>query len=114
MKFFSYEGVGQLMATFQCGDGVKMGQVVKVIESDTVAPCSAGERIAGMAMVVRDGFVSVQIAGCLTVQAAGITKAGWVKLSADGSGGMKIDESAGTPYLVLQVDAAAQTAVILL
>lgn len=112
MKSISYEGVGQMMATFQCGETVKMGQVVKVSADSTVAPCAAGERIAGMAVVVRDGFASVQFAGFITVKAAGVSTTGWVKLSADGSGGMKADDSAGTPYLVVQTD--AQTAVILL
>ena len=112
MKSISYEGVGQMMATFQCGETVKMGQVVKVSADSTVAPCAAGERIAGMAVVVRDGFASVQFAGFITVKAGGVSTTGWVKLSADGSGGMKADEGAGTPYLVVQTD--AQTAVILL
>ena len=48
------------------------------------------------------------------VKAAAVSTTGWVKLSADGSGGMKTDDSAGTPYLVVQTDADAQTAVILL
>lgn len=114
MKSISYEGVGQMMATFQCGETVKMGQVVKVSANGTVAPCAAGERIAGMAVVVRDGFASVQLSGFIAVKAAGVSATGWVKLSADGSGGMKTDDSAGTPYLVVQTDADAQTAVILL
>lgn len=114
MNSISYEGVGQMMATFQCGEAVKMGQVVKVSNDSTVAPCAAGERIAGMAVVVRDGFASVQLSGFIAVKAAGVSTTGWVKLSADGSGGMKADEGAGTPYLVVQTDADAQTAVILL
>ena len=69
---------------------------------------------AGMAVVVRDGFASVQLSGFIAVKAAGVSTTGWVKLSADGSGGMKTDDSAGTPYLVVQTDADAQTAVILL
>ena len=76
MKSISYEGVGQMMATFQCGETVKMGQVVKVSADSTVAPCAAGERIAGMAVVVRDGFASVQLSGFIAVKAAGDSTTG--------------------------------------
>ena len=51
--------------------------------------------------------------GFVTVKAAGVT-AGWVKLSADGSGGMKVDESMGVEHLVAEADDTAGTIVVLL
>lgn len=114
MKSISFEGVGQVLATFQCQGEVKMGQVVKVSGDGTVAPCAAGERIAGVAAVVRDGCASVQVAGFVTVAASGVSSVGWVKLSADGAGGMKADTSAGTAYLVVSADSENDSAVLLL
>ncbi|MBM6870420.1 hypothetical protein [Pseudoflavonifractor phocaeensis] len=114
MKAISFEGIGQVLATFQCGETVKMGQVVKVSADGAVEPCAAGDHIAGMAVVVRDGCAAVQVAGFVTVAASGVSKVGWTKLSANGSGGMKADSTAGTDYLVVSADSENGSAVILL
>ena len=37
----SFEGIGEVVATFACGEGVAAGQVVKVTEDGTVGACSA-------------------------------------------------------------------------
>ena len=43
----SFEGIGEVMATFYAGEGVKGGQVVKLGGDGEVAPCAAGERFFG-------------------------------------------------------------------
>ena len=39
MSRISFEGIGEVAATFACGEGVKAGQVVKLTGDGTVGPC---------------------------------------------------------------------------
>lgn len=104
----SFEGIGEVVATFACGEGVAAGQVVKVTEDGTVGACSASERFCGVALSAEDGYAAVQLGGLVKVPASGgsIT-AGWCKLSADGTGGVKKDDSAGVEHLVVRVETDA-------
>ena len=104
----SFEGIGEVVATFACGEGVTAGQVVKVTEDGTVGACSASEKFCGVALSAEDGYAAIQLGGLVKVPASGgsIT-AGWCKLSADGSGGVKLDTSTGTEYLVVRVETDA-------
>ena len=113
MKLVSFEGIGQVLATFEAEEGVREGQVVKVSGPGRAAPCADGEPVAGVAAAVRDGCVSVQLSGCAAVQASGV-EPGWVKLSTDGKGGMKRDDTAGRAYLVVDQDSAGGTVTVLL
>lgn len=109
MSKISFEGIGEVAATFVCGEGVEAGEVVKVTANGTVGACAAGEKFGGVALTVDDGHGTVQLEGLVKVKLAashGVT-AGWNHLLADGSGGVKKD-SASTPtgreYLVISVD----------
>ena len=104
----SFEGIGEMVATFACGEGVAAGQVVKVTEDGTVGGCTDGEKFCGVALSAEDGYAAVQLSGLVKVPTSGgsIT-AGWCKLSADGSGGVKLDTSTGTEYLVVRVETDA-------
>ena len=108
MSKISFEGIGEVAATFACGTGVKAGQVVKLTADGTVGPCSGGDRFCGVALTPGDeGYATVQVGGLVKVAAAeGLTE-GWNPLLADGNGGVKKD-SASTPtgreYLVISVD----------
>ena len=104
----SFEGIGEVVATFACGEGVAAGQVVKVTEDGTVGACSASEKFCGVALSAEDGYAAVQLGGLVKAPTSGgsIT-AGWCKLSADGSGGVKLDTSTGTEYLVVRVETDA-------
>lgn len=113
MKQISFEGIGQVLATFEADVSVKAGQVVAVSGDSTVEVCADGKRAAGVAVWVKNGCAAVQVRGFATVNANDVT-AGWVKLSADGSGGMKKDDSLGVEYLVAGVDDAAGTITVLL
>ena len=52
----SFEGIGEVMATFYAGEGVKGGQVVKLGGDGEVAPCAAGERFFGVAVRGAGGY----------------------------------------------------------
>jgi len=111
MERISFEGIGEVMATFEAEENVKAGQVVKVSGNGTAAPCAAGDRPAGVAAAVKNGCAAVQVRGFATVSATGVG-IGWAKLSADGSGGMAADEN-GADYLVVQADGEGTTVVLL-
>lgn len=106
----SFEGIGEVTATFHAGNGVKLGQTVKVSGDSAVAPCGAGERFCGVAVTQpRGGCVGVQVSGMVQVSCADPTvTVGYVKLTADGSGGVKAASSGdkGSEYLVTADDGA--------
>lgn len=102
----SFEGIGEMSATFYAQEGVKVGQVVKLSGADTVGPCAAGDRFCGVAESVREGCAGVRLGGFveLACEDTGVT-VGYVKLAADGSGGVKkaAASAAGQEYLVVRV-----------
>ena len=101
----SFEGIGEVVATFACGEGVAPGQVVKVTEDGTVGACSATDKFCGVALSVEDGYAAVQLAGLVKVSVTdGSVSVGWVKLAADGSGGVKKDDTNGREHLVVRVE----------
>lgn len=105
MSKISFEGIGEVAATFACGDGVTAGQVVKVTGNGTVGACSDDDRFCGMALSAQDGYAAVQLAGLVRVSVTGEgVSAGWVKLAADGSGGVKAAATGGTELLVISAD----------
>ena len=106
----SYEGIGQWAATFAC-DHLAEGELVKISANGTVSTCSDGERFCGMVLSVSRGgdACAVALGGLVT---AGYTETapelGWETLSADGTGGVQVDEG-GRSYLVVDVDTDAET-----
>ena len=103
MSRISFEGIGEVAATFACGEGVKAGQVVKLTGAD-----GDGERFCGVALSAGEGFAAVQLGGLIRVAASGgALSEGWNRLLADGSGGVRPD-SAETPtggeYLVVRAE----------
>ena len=113
MSKISFEGIGELVATFACEETVQAGQVVKVTGPGTVGPCSDGDRFCGVALSAADGYAAVQLAGFITVAAGEDVTEGWCALAADGSGGVKTLES-GNKYWVVASDETAKTVTILL
>ena len=126
----SFEGVGQVCATF-LGGKLTEGHVVKLTGSGTVGACSAGDSFIGVALCCKDDACTVQVGGFVTVGYTGAAPAaGWCALTADGNGGVKAaageaaaaSESAGTTAAaesgrllpVVGVDTTAKTVTILL
>lgn len=46
MSRISFEGIGEVAATFACGEGVKAGQVVKLTGDGTVGHCGEASAFA--------------------------------------------------------------------
>ncbi len=113
MKTISFDDIGAVAATFAVKEGLKGGQVAKVTGSGEAGPCDDGDAFCGVALEGRGGFAAVQVKGFVQVSAAGEVGLGWTKLSADGAGGVKADES-GREYLVVDSDSTGKTAVLLL
>ncbi|MBQ8852149.1 MAG: hypothetical protein IJZ66_06915, partial [Oscillibacter sp.] len=75
--------------------------------------CADGDAFCGMALSGAHATVGVQVKGFIEVKAAAEVALGWVKLCADGNGGVKASD-AGREYLVVGYDSAAGTAVVYL
>ncbi len=111
----SFEGIGEVMATFYAQDGVERGQVVKVNGESSVSVCAAGERFDGVAVSARDGFAGVQVGGFAELPCEDSTVAvGRVSLTADGKGGVKKAGAGDTghEYLVVSVDGGCIAALL--
>ena len=90
MSKVSFEGIGEVRATFYAQENTKAGQVVKLNGDSEVGPCAAGERFFGVAASGQDGYAGVKVHGFTEVDCA------------DGKGGVKKAGSsdAGEEYLV--------------
>lgn len=113
-KKVSFEGIGEMAATFFTEGEVKGGQVVKISGDSKVKACAAGERFCGVALAdAREGFAAVQTHGFAQVRCADESvTVGYVELTADGTGGVKKVSTAagstdkGQEYLVVADDGA--------
>ena len=102
----SFEGVGQVCATF-LGGKLTEGEVVKVTENGTVGACAADDGFCGVAICGKDDACTVQVRGFVTVGYSGTAPGmGWRTLAADGKGGVNC--------LVADVDAAVKTVTMML
>ena len=108
----SYEGIGQVVATFQVEEGTGQG-VVTMVESDTVGYGVAGDLPCGVLVHnEKNGLGAVQMEGLVTVRySRAAPSAGYAFLTCDGEGGVMRSED-GKQYLVVSVDTDAYTAVI--
>ena len=105
----SFEEIGWMAVTF-ASIGCEAGQVCKVSETGTVAPCAAGEKFCGVVEGIRGDYAAVQMEGFAQVAISGSVGLGYVNLCADGLGGVKA--GTGREYLVVSVDEADHSAII--
>ena len=112
MKQVSFDDIHSVAATFAAQEGVVSGQVVKITANGQVGPCTANDQFCGVALSGAP-FAGVQVKGFATVKATGSVSLGYVKLVADGTGGVKAGET-GREYLVVETDSTAGTAVLYL
>ena len=103
----SFEGIGEMVVTFDNGDsGIPGGKVVKMAGNSAVAACGAGEVFMGLCLAADESIAAVQTEGYVKIPYSGTEpQVGYARLSADGEGGVKSDES-GREYLVVDVDSA--------
>lgn len=108
----SYEQIGHLSVTFPA-DGCKESAVCKINSTGKAGACSAGDGFIGVVESVNGTQAGVQVAGFAQVSYSGSSTPtpGYVKLSADGSGGVKVD-TAGVGYWVVRVDSTAKTLIV--
>ena len=105
----SFSGIRD-QATFTASSltfGTDEGKVCKVTANQTVGLCSDGDRFHGVIETIeRDNAYSVvRKTGYVTLDYTGTDPtAGITKLSADASGGVKVDATNGIEYLVVDVD----------
>ena len=105
MSKVSFEGIGEMVATFYAGEGVNAGEVVKINDDSTVGACAEGDRFCGVAVNVKDGYAGVQVKGFAKVKCADSNvTVGYAQLGADGDGGVKKVVSGGDEYLVVADD----------
>ena len=110
----SFEGVGQVCATF-LGGGLTEGQVVKMTGTGTVGSCGATDAFCGVALCCKEDACTVQVGGFVSVSYSGTAPVvGWQTLAADGKGGVKTAESGSVTCPVVDVDTTAKTVTILL
>lgn len=112
----SYEGIGQMCATFACEATMTEGAPVKLTESGKAEVCAAGENLCGVCAAVGHGgdACSVQVGGFVKLSYSGSAPTvGFGKLTADGACGVKT-ASSGREYLIAQVDPAEKTVTIML
>lgn len=108
----SYQGIGQVCATFLTMNAVE-GQVVKMISKKMVAKCSDGNDICGVALHKRGTQCTVQVAGFVTVPYSGTAPSvGWATLCANGTGGVKTATEGGHTFLVVDVNTTDLTVTI--
>ncbi len=110
----SFEGVGQVCATF-LGGGLTEGQVVKMTGSGAVGACGADDAFFGVALCCKDDACTVQVGGFVSVSYSGTAPGvGWQTLAADGKGGVKTAAGGSVTCPVVDVDTTAKTVTILL
>ena len=111
MNKVSFDGIGEVAATFYADETVVPGQVVKVGGDSAVTACGDGDVFCGVALSNERGCAGVQVRGFLTLPWEGIAPAaGPAILAADGKGGVKTAES-GVACTVIHADGAAKTIV---
>ena len=99
---YCYNGIGEISATFGLKDGasIPVGAPVKMTGYGEVAACENGDEFIGFVESCRGGCVAVQLCGCVEAVYSGAEPAaGYVKLVADGAGGICAGE--GREYLVM-------------
>lgn len=100
----SFNGIGELTATFQVSGQVEAGKPVKVSANGTVAPCgTAGDIPVGVALSVRNGYAAVQLKGYVRLPAATGLTAGWKTISLTKDGAVQTGET-GRDLLVVDVN----------
>ena len=97
--------------------GTDEGKVCKITANQTAGLCSDGDRFHGMIETIErdNAYCVVRKTGYVILAYTGSDpSAGIVKLSADSSGGVKVDNTAGIEYLVVDVDTTGKTVTLYL
>ncbi len=105
----SFEGIGHISVTFPAGASCAAGKVGKLDSDGKIAACAAGDKFCGMVEAVSGSYAGVQLHGFVTAAYTGTAPTvGYAALSANGTGGVKVDTN-GKSYLVVEVNTTAST-----
>ena len=109
----SFNGFNEGVLTFEAASGVAAGKPVMISQSGKVQAVTSGA-FCGICLNVREGYAAVQLSGYVTVPCSGTVNVGYQKLAAYTDGKVKVDTTNGREYLVVDVNATAGTAGIIL
>ncbi len=110
----SMQGLGAEYLTAKAGSSVTEGYPCSFSANDTVADSAEDADFCGVITGKRDGLVTVQYQGFVTLPYSSTAPSvGYAILAADGEGGVATAVS-GRSYLVTHVDTTAGTVCVLL
>lgn len=105
----SFDGIGHRSVTFPVGT-CTVGFPCKLDTEETVSNCAASGKFLGVVEEVKGGYAGVQLHGFVTLPYTGTAPTvGFTALSANGTGGVKVDTTNGKTYLVVHVNKTATT-----
>lgn len=108
----SFEGIGQVAATFMAADGVLPGMAVALTADSTVGAGKGGDGLCGVVLTAKNGMASVQVGGMVQVGYSGSAPAiGLNTIAVDGTGKIKTADD-GMNCMIVSVNTADSTAVI--
>lgn len=109
----SFEGIGQVYATFEAEPGVEPGMAVAMTGNGKVGLGEAGATLCGVALTVKNGMAAVQVEGMAKVACSGtVPQVGVNDLACDGSGGVSVVTEGGSGHLAVWVEPDGGAAVI--
>ena len=109
----SFEGIGQVAATFMAEEGVQPGMAAAMTADSTIGVGEAGGALCGVVLGVKNGMAAVQVGGMAQVGWSGTAPAiGMNTLAVDGAGKVKTVSTGGVSCLVVSVNTGDSTAVI--
>ena len=110
---FSFEGIGQVAATFLVNGDIQPGMAVALTADSTVGMGKAGDAVCGVILSAKNGMGAVQIGGMVKVGYSGTAPAiGMGTIAVDGTGKIKTVTSGGISCLIVSVNTDDSTAVI--
>ena len=108
----SFEGIGQVAATFLTEEELQAGMAVAVTGDSTVGTGADGADLCGVVLAAKGGTAAVQVSGTVKTAYSGTKPGlGWVGLAVDGAGKVKTADD-GVKCLILSVDDGEGTVVI--
>ena len=109
----SFEGIGQVAATFAAAEGVAVGMAVALTADSTVGTGKAGDAPCGKVLSVNNSMAAVQISGMMQLAYSGSAPAiGMGTVAVDGNGKIKTVTSGGMSCMIVSVNTGDSTAVI--
>lgn len=107
----SFDGYNANSLTFEAADTVSVGTPVAMSDNGKVTAASSA--FCGVCTALKNGYASVQLDGYVRLPYTGSVTIGYKKLAAE-NGKVKVDNTNGKEYLVLDVNSDTHTLGIIL